>query len=111
MTVVKRILMYVVMGLGTAFFALPVLWLLSAPLDDTPTYAVRPPREFSLDNFAAILDNRYTVASLVNSTILSFGTMVLVVSAAALAAYALSRARVPGRDALIYLLLLLSSVV
>jgi multiple sugar transport system permease protein len=57
------------------------------------------------------VDNRYAVGSLVNSLILSLGTMVFVVTAAALAAYALSRARVPGRDALIYLLLLLSSVV
>jgi len=110
-TVVRRILFYVVIGFGTAFFALPVLWLLSAPFDDTPTYAVRPPREFTLDNFTEIFENRYAVGSLVNSVILSFGTMVLVVASAALAAYALSRARVPGRDALIYMLLLLSSVV
>lgn len=111
MAVVRRILFYVAVGFGTAFFALPILWLLSAPFDDTPTYAVRPPAQFTMDNFAAILDNRYAVASLVNSTILSLGTMVLVVVSAALAAYALSRAQVPGRDALIYLLLLLSSVV
>jgi len=110
-TVVRRILFYVVIGFGTAFFALPVLWLLSAPFDDTPTYAVRAPREFTLDNFTEIFENRYAVGSLVNSVILSVGTMVLVVATAALAAYALSRARVPGRDALIYMLLLLSSVV
>jgi len=109
--VVRRILFYVVIGFCTAFFALPVLWLLSAPFDDTPTYAVRPPREFTLDNFAEILDNRYAVGSLLNSVILSVGTMVLVVATAALAAYALSRARVPGRDGLIYMLLLFSSVV
>lgn len=110
-TVVRRILFYVVVGFGTAFFALPVLWLLSAPFDDTPTYAVRPPREFTFGNFEEILDNRYAIGSLVNSVILSVGTMVIVVVAAALAAYALSRARVPGRDGLIYTLLLLSSVV
>ncbi|HEX6681349.1 MAG TPA: carbohydrate ABC transporter permease [Candidatus Limnocylindrales bacterium] len=109
--VVRRILFYVVIGFGTAFFALPVLWLLSAPFDDTPTYAVRPPREFTFGNFAEIFENRYAFGSLLNSVILSIGTMVVVVTAAALAAYALSRARVPGRDTLIYMLLLLSSVV
>ena len=109
--VVRRILFYVVVGFGTAFFALPVLWLLSAPFDDRPSYAVRPPREFTFGNFQEIFDNRYAVASLVNSVILSVGTMVIVVVTAALAAYALSRARVPGRDGLIYMLLLLSSVV
>ncbi|HZM77190.1 MAG TPA: hypothetical protein VFC19_15770, partial [Candidatus Limnocylindrales bacterium] len=64
---VRRILFYVVIGFCTAFFALPVLWLLSAPFDDTPTYAVRPPRQFTLDNFTEILENRYAVGSLVNS--------------------------------------------
>lgn len=110
-TVVRRILFYVLIGACTAFFALPLLWLLSAPFDGRPTYAVRPPREFSLESFTAIVENRYALRSLVNSTLLSLGTMVIVVVAAALAAYALSRARVPGRDALLYALLLLSSVV
>lgn len=109
--VVRRILVYVVFAFGTAFFALPMLWLLSAPFDDPPTYAVRPPRNFSLENLSQILDNRYALPSLVNSTLLSVGTMVLVVVSAALASYALSRANVPGRDALLYALLLLSSVV
>lgn len=110
-TMVRRILFYVLVGFGTAFFALPMLWLLSAPFDDTPTYAVGLPDVLTLDNFAEISRNRYAVTSLVNSTILALGTMAIVVTAAALAAYALSRARVPGRDALLYLLLLLSSVV
>lgn len=109
--VVRRILFYVVIAFGTAFFALPMMWLLSAPWDDTPTYGVRPPRAFSIENFGSILDNRYAVSSLVNSTLLALGTMAFVVVAAALASYALSRAHVPGRDALLYGLLLLSSVV
>lgn len=109
--VVRRILFYVVVAFGTAFFALPMLWLVSAPWDDTPTYGARPPGELTLGNFGAISDNRYAVTSLVNSTVLALGTMAFVVISAALAAYALSRAHVPGRDALLYGLLLLSSVV
>lgn len=109
--VVGRILAYVVMGLGTAFFALPLLWLLSAPFDATPTYAVRPPSEVTLANFGEIGRNPYALSSLVNSVVLALGTMAVVVVAAALAAYALSRVRVPGRDALLYALLLLSSVI
>jgi multiple sugar transport system permease protein len=110
-TVVRRIGAYVLVGLGMAFFALPMLWLLSAPLDETPTYAVRPPENLTAGNFATIGDNRYALPSLVNSILLSVGTMLVVVTAAALAAYALSRVRIPGRDALLYLLLLLSSVI
>jgi len=109
--VLVRIGSYLLIGLGTVFFALPLLWLLSAPFDATPTYAVRPPSEFTLDNFAAVGDNRYALPSLLNSVLLAAGTMLLVVTAAALASYALSRVRIPGRDALLYLILLLSSVI
>jgi multiple sugar transport system permease protein len=88
-----------------------LLWLLSAPFDASPTYAVRPPKHFTLDSFAEIGRNPYALRSLVNSVLLAGGTMLVVVVTAALAAYALSRVRIPGRDALLYLLLLLSSVV
>lgn len=107
----RRIGFYVLVAIATGFFALPMLWLLSAPFDDTPTYGVRPPDALTLDNLAEISRNRYAVPSLVSSVLLAGGTMALVVVSAALAAYALSRARVPGRDALLYLLLLLSSVI
>ena len=49
--------------------------------------------------------------SLVNSLLICVTTAVAVTAFAALAAYALSRVRIPGRDALLYGLLLLSSVV
>jgi multiple sugar transport system permease protein len=110
-TVAGRILTYVVVGLCTAFFALPLLWLLSAPFDASPTFAVRVPSHVTLANFAAIGRNPYAVTAVINSVLLAVGTMVVVVVAAALAAYALSRVRVPGRDALLYALLLLSSVI
>jgi multiple sugar transport system permease protein len=109
--VVVRILTYVVIGAGMAFFALPLLWLLSAPFDETPTYAVRPPSKVTAGNFAEIASNQYALRSLLNSVLLAVGTMAVVVVTAALAAYALSRVRIPGRDALLYLLLLLSSVI
>lgn len=109
--VISRILTYVVVALCTGFFVLPLLWLLSAPFDATPTYGVHVPSKLTLGNFSEIGRNPYAVGSLVNSVLLAFGTMVVVVGAAALAAYALSRVRVPGRDALLYTLLLLSSVI
>lgn len=108
---VGRILTYVVIGLCTAFFALPLLWLLSAPLDATPTFAVRPPPRITLGNFGEIGRDAYAVSSLVNSVLLALGTMAVVLVAASLAAYAISRVRIPGRDALLYALLLLSSVI
>ncbi|MFD0558975.1 carbohydrate ABC transporter permease [Stackebrandtia endophytica] len=105
-----RIGFYSVTCLIAAFFAIPLLWLISAPFDASPTYAVEFP-EVTLANFATILANPYALPSLLNSVILAIGTAAFVVIGAALAAYALSRVRIPGRDALLYLLLLLSSVV
>ncbi|MQA25727.1 MAG: ABC transporter permease subunit [Micromonosporaceae bacterium] len=92
------------------FFALPMLWLLTAPFDSSPTYAVSVP-SWTLDNFAEIGRNPYAVSSLVASVVLAVATMLIVVAGAALSSYALSRVRIPGRDALLYVLLLLSSVV
>ncbi|WP_370017653.1 carbohydrate ABC transporter permease [Planotetraspora sp. GP83] len=93
-----------------AFFALPLLWLASAPFDTSPSITTSVP-EFTLGNFRALLENPYALNSLRNSLIQAGGSAAIVVVLAALAAYALSRVRVPGRDALLYVLLLLSSVV
>ncbi|MYW63162.1 ABC transporter permease subunit [Streptomyces sp. SID8379] len=101
---------YVLVALGLAFFALPMLWLVTAPFDRHPGITASLP-EFTLDNFRRLFDNPNAMTSLANSVILAFGTAILVVVLSALAAYALSRVRVPGRDALLYALLLLSSIV
>jgi multiple sugar transport system permease protein len=92
------------------FFALPLLWLVSAPFDDHPTITASVP-DFTLNNFRSLLDNPYVLSSLRNSLVQAGGSAALVVVLAALAAYALSRVRIPGRDALLYVLLLMSSIV
>jgi len=108
--VLARIGRYTFLSAVLGFFALPLLWLATAPFDSQPTLTASIP-EFTLDNFRTLLDNPYALPSLLNSIYLAAGAAILVVSFAALAAYALSRVRVPGRDALLYGLLLLSSIV
>jgi multiple sugar transport system permease protein len=105
-----RIGRYVFLGFVIVFFALPVLWLVTAPFDRAPALRLSVP-EFTLRNFQVLLDNPFALRSLGNSVIISLSTMVLVLVLASLAAYALSRVRIPGRDTLLYLLLLLSSIV
>jgi multiple sugar transport system permease protein len=106
----RRIGFYTFIALVTAFFALPMLWLASAPFDATPGLTPAVP-DLTLRNFRALRDNPYALHSLWNSVVLAAGTAVLAVTCGALAAYSLSRVRIPGRDALLYLLLLLSSIV
>jgi multiple sugar transport system permease protein len=105
-----RVGFYTFIAVVTAFFALPMLWLVSAPFDSTPGLTPTVP-DFTLRNFRALRDNPYALRSLWNSTVLAGGTAVLAVICAALAAYSLSRVRIPGRDGLLYVLLLLSSIV
>lgn len=93
-----------------AFFAIPVLWLVFAPFDASPSLNVQLP-EFTLNNFVVLFTNSSALSSLGNSVILALGTMVLVLVLGSLASYALSRVRIPGRELLLYTLLLLSSII
>jgi multiple sugar transport system permease protein len=105
-----RLLFYVFVVIVSAFFALPLLWLVLAPFDRNPNLAVKVPSG-TLQNFRDVFHDPNVVTSLENSAILAIATMAIVVAAAALAAYALSRVRIPGRDLLLYVLLLFSSIV
>ncbi|WP_299445818.1 carbohydrate ABC transporter permease [uncultured Phycicoccus sp.] len=108
--VVGRIGAYTAVCTLVVFFALPLLWLVLTPFTKNPTYSVR----FStptLGNFAKLAENPQVWPSIRNSILLAGGSSLLVIGLAALAAYALSRVRVPGRDQLLYALLLLSSIV
>ncbi|CAN5713120.1 carbohydrate ABC transporter permease [soil metagenome] len=106
-----RLGFYLFVVIVTAYFFLPMLWLIVAPFDEVPTLDVRFP-EFTLDNFVdVLLRNPHALRSLGNSVLLSVATMLLVVATATPAAYALSRVHLPGRDILLYMLLLFSSVV
>jgi multiple sugar transport system permease protein len=105
---VRRIGFYVVVAVVTAFFALPMLWLVTAPFTRRPGYSAGWP-DFAVTGFRSLGGDAFR--SLYTSAVLSLWVMLITVGAAALAAYALSRARVPGRRAILYLLLLLSSVI
>lgn len=108
--VIRRTGYYVFVAVVAMFFALPMLWLVLTPFDANPTQRVRWP-DWTLANFAALRDNPYALGSIRNTVLIAGGVMVVVTVLAALAAYALSRVRVPGRDLILYALLLLSSIV
>ena len=108
---VNRVLFAGFASLVGAFFALPMLWLIFAPFDRTPTLAAEIPNPPTLDNFFDVFDNPQVLRSLGNSLLLVVGVVGLVIAVGAPAAYVLSRIRFPGRDLFLYLLLLLSSVI
>ncbi|WP_269048117.1 carbohydrate ABC transporter permease [Paenarthrobacter sp. Z7-10] len=97
-------------ALVLAFFVIPVLWLVFAPFDAHPSLTIKAP-QFTFHNFEVLFQTPGAIASLGNSIILALGTMILVLVLGALASYALSRVKIPGRDILLYTLLLLSSII
>lgn len=109
-TMVSRMLLIVFLVAVGVFFALPLAWLVVAPFDASPSMSVRWP-DWTLGNFRTLLENPYALRSIGNSLLLAGGTMAITVTAGTLASYALSRVRLPGRNALLYGMLLLSSIV
>ena len=99
--VVTKIGRYTFLSVLLGFFALPMLWLASAPFNAHPTLNVSI-SSFTLHNFSVLLKDPYALPSLWNSLLLAGGTALLTVGFAAAAAYALSRVRVPGRDGILY---------
>lgn len=110
--VFARISFYALVSLLGALFALPLLWLLLAPFNAQAQVAVSIPTQPTLDNFRTVFENTFAMKALVvNSVIQAVGAMVITTVVATLAAYALSRIRIPGRDLFVYILILFSSVV
>lgn len=110
--VFARMVFTAVVAVLAAVFALPLLWLLLAPFHSQATLSVSLPTEPTLSNFVQVFGNGFAVRALfVNSVIQAVGAMVITTLVATLAAYALSRIRLPGRDVFVYVLILFSSVV
>ena len=98
--------------LWAAFFAVPLLWLLTAPFTPKTTLSVQIPSDPTLENFRTVFNNSFAIRALfVNNMIIAGGAMLLVAIVATLSSYALSRTRIPGNNVLVYVLMLFSSVV
>lgn len=92
------------------FFAAPLAWMTLAPFSDVPTYQLKIPH-WTLVNFPKMLEAQNALRSFWNSLVLSACSMVVVAVLALLSGYALSRQNFKGRDLVLYVLVLFSSVV
>lgn len=84
----------------------PFAWLFSNAFDQTASGRLQWPGDPGLGNFADALTGT-AARQLWNSFVLAAGTATLTVIIAAGAAYALSRIRIPGRNAFLWTLVLL----
>lgn len=105
-----RVLRTTVLLFFALYFVLPLAWLLCAPFSATPSMRVEWP-VWTLSNFPRLFQARGAVMAFANSVLISGLSMVLVAVCATPMAYALSRFAFRGRDALMSVLLLFSSVV
>jgi raffinose/stachyose/melibiose transport system permease protein len=77
---------------------------------DAASMGAQPPRDLPWDNFGAVIDQGRLATAFFNSVLYSFGSTILAVLLAALAAYVLARHR-SRRHEFIYLLLILGIAV
>lgn len=76
-----------------AAFALPLVWLVLASVDERATLSIKLPDAVSLQNFVDVMTPEKAFVPLLNSLVLSGGCALITVVVAVLAAYPLSRYR------------------
>ncbi|MGJ8453967.1 carbohydrate ABC transporter permease [Pseudothermotoga sp. U03pept] len=107
---ISKITTYIILSPILAFFIAPILWLLVTPFSSRPSLFI----SFStptLENFVKVFQNKTAVTAFKNSVIISVGVVLLVTTCALFASYVLSRHYFRGRDILLYVLVLFSSIV
>ncbi|MBX6764758.1 MAG: carbohydrate ABC transporter permease [Rubrobacteraceae bacterium] len=85
------VLAYAILTFIGILFLVPFLWLFLSSVNPSASLAVSLPKHPSLSNFSDVLTSNTTLQPFANGLILSGGTGVLTMFAAALAAYPLSR--------------------
>ena len=98
------------LNIALAFMAViwvsPFAWLLSTAVDPIATGQLRFPKELGLSNFAQALTGE-SLLQLWNSLFIAGGTATLTLIVASGSDYALSRLKIPGRNAFLWSLVLL----
>jgi multiple sugar transport system permease protein len=94
-------------AVGIAFL-LPMLWMVAASLDRNASWSIEWPH-FTLANFQAATGSGQ-LTSLWNSFILSGVATLVATGASTLAAYALSRRRIPWKGPMLLIVLFLSGI-
>jgi len=98
------------LALVSIWFVLPLLWLFVTPFSGEPSLGLKFTAP-TLRNFSELMAAKTALAAFKNSLIISLGSVAVVVVFASLASYALSRSSFYGKQGLLTLLLIFSSVV
>jgi ABC-type sugar transport system, permease component len=91
-------------------FLWPMLWLLFASLDADAPLSIRLPKNFTVNNYTAVLANPMNYRAFLNSFIMSFSQAAIVVALSILAAYPLSRFALKHKAKVMYSILFLTGL-
>jgi ABC-type glycerol-3-phosphate transport system permease component len=104
----RRILPYPLLAIGGIVMVLPLYMMLATSFKSTVEFYADPlglPRHWGLGNYADVWFQGQMNVFFKNSVIISLGTVLLTLSCATLAGYALARLRMPGSTVIFYVLL------
>ena len=101
----------VLVGLIVMVYLFPVYWMVATSLKTPPAIFASPPQIIPYEPVLtayrdAVINNEIVQRALLNSVIISFGTMVLTLILAISAAYALARLKLPGGGVVMLMLVL-----
>jgi multiple sugar transport system permease protein len=105
----QRILVYLLLILGSFIFMIPFLWMLSSSLKELPQIFIYPPKwipnPVRWDNYVTALGRMNFSVALKNTIIITVLCMLGQLMSASLVAYGFARLRFPGREFLFMLVL------
>jgi multiple sugar transport system permease protein len=107
-TLSRQTMSNILLGLFGVLFLLPMLWLVLASIDSNASWSVEIPH-LTGSNFAAALSGS-NLQSIINSIVMAGVSTAIATLAGSLAAYALSRRRIPWKGPLLLAVLFLSGV-
>ena len=108
-TIVKKVLFWLLIAFILVYTLFPFYWAIVSSLtpdNDLYVYPVRFfPTTLTWEHYDAVLDDSTFMRALLNSTIVSFGTVLLALLFGTLSAYAIGRLQFRGRTPVLYLIL------
>jgi trehalose/maltose transport system permease protein len=107
--IIQKTLFWILIAFIVLYTLFPFYWaIVSSLTPDTDLY-VYPvnywPQTITFEHYEAVFENGSFMRALLNSTIVSFGTVILALFFGTLAAYAMGRLRFRGRTPTLYLIL------
>jgi trehalose/maltose transport system permease protein len=107
--VIQRVLFWALIVFIVLYTLFPFYWAVVSSLTPDVDLYVYPvkywPQNVTLEHYEAVFENGGFMRALLNSTIVSFGTVILALFFGTLAAYAMGRLQFRGRTPVLYLIL------